>query len=46
MNLIWLCPVFLKPVGGVNLNYRQAAITHALLQAKLLGSAAVMHPDT
>jgi hypothetical protein len=46
MNLIWLCPVVKKPVGGVKVIYRQAAITHAMLQARLLGSAAVMHPNT
>jgi hypothetical protein len=46
MNLVWLCPVVKKPVGGVKVIYRQAAITHALLQDKLLGSAAVMHPNT
>lgn len=46
MNLVWLCPAVGKPVGGVKVIYRQAALADALLRRAGQGQSVVMHPNT
>ncbi len=46
MNLVWLCPAVGKPVGGVKVIYRQAALVDAILRHAGRGQSVVMHPNT